>query len=90
MRLRFRFALSALVATLVFSSRLPAQTAASAGPQASVAVALHPDLLPASFGDWKAVPSSGSPATTVEPSFSLVNANKRALEECGPERSAVQ
>ena len=49
---------------------------------------IAPLLLPQSFGSWR---STGDTAPTgPEPSFSLVNANKAALEECGPERSSVQ
>ncbi len=86
MRLRFGFALSALLTTLIGSSFLSAQgTGAHAG---QTSVVLQPDLLPASgFGDWKA---AGSAAAGSEPAFSLVNANKQALEECNPERSAVE
>ena len=85
MRLRFGFAVSALLVALSFSSSVQAQQAAH-GPQTTVA--LNPDLLPVSgFGDWRAAGSDAAPA---EPAFSLVNANKAALEECGPQRSAVK
>jgi hypothetical protein len=78
--------MGALGATLAFSFSLPAQSA-SATP-AQTAVALHPDLLPtAGFGDWK---GTGTAPASSEPAFSLVNANKEALEECLPERSSVQ
>ncbi len=86
MRLRFGFALSALASTLTFCPSFHAQSAPPRGAQTSIA--LHPDLLPATgFGDWK--PAGSAPATS-EPSFSLVNANKAALEECNPQRSAVE
>ena len=42
-------------------------------------------LLPSSFGEWKTAPGAGS-----VPDDSLANASKAALEECGPQRSAVQ
>ncbi len=51
-------------------------------------VTLSPPLLPASFGSYKS--TGAGAAATPEPAFSLVNANQAALEECGPERSAVQ
>ena len=86
MRFRLGFALSALASTLFFSPIAPAQGVASR--QAQTSVSLHPDLLPtAGFGDWKA---SGSQPASAEPAFSLVNANKAALEECNPQRSAVE
>jgi hypothetical protein len=52
------------------------------------AVTLHePEapLLPASFGEWKQTQL----AVPQVPAYSLVNANKDALEESGPERSAI-
>ena len=83
MRLRFGFALSALAATLMFPSLPVAQS-----PSGQTSLALHPDLLPLNgFGRWKA---TGNQAAGAEPSFSLVNADKGALEECSPQRSAVQ
>ena len=90
MRLRLGFALSALASTLTFTPYLSAQTAApkAVSGQAQTSIALHPDLLPlAGFGDWK---STGTAPATAEPAFSLVNANKAALEECSPLRSAVE
>jgi len=42
-------------------------------------------LLPASFGEWKAAAAH----TGDVPAYSLANANKDALEECGPQRSQV-
>lgn len=44
-------------------------------------------LLPQSFGVWK---QSGTGAGVAEGSLSLVNVNKQALEECGPQRSLVE
>lgn len=86
MRLRFGLALSALAATLTVSPFSTAQKPASSPAQ--TAVALHPDLLPtAGFGAWKA---TGTDPASSEPAFSLVNANKAALEESGPQRSAVE
>ncbi len=57
----------------------------SAVGQASVAIT-EPEapLLPASFGSWKTAAGPGA-----VPDFSLANANKAALEECSPQRSAV-
>jgi hypothetical protein len=43
-------------------------------------------LLPGSFGEWKA---AGTPIANL-PAYSLTTVNKAALEECGPERSAVK
>jgi hypothetical protein len=59
--------------------------ALSAAGQTSVAIT-EPGapLLPASFGEWKTAVAAGS-----VPEFSLANASKAVLEECGPERSAV-
>ena len=86
MGLRHGFAWSALVATLTFVPPSFAQMQAS--HPAQVSVALSPDLLPlAGFGDWKT--TDAAPAAS-EPSFSLVNANKAALEESNPLRSAVE
>ena len=82
---RYGFALSALAATLLCSPLVLAQ-AAPGQPQTTVA--LHPDLLPlAGFGAWKASDAASLPG---EPSFSLVNANKAALEESSPQQSAVK
>ena len=86
MRFRIGFALSALASTLTFCPSLYAQSATPHPSQTTVA--LHPDLLPVTgFAAWKAVGSAPAPS---EPSFSLVNANKAALEECSPQRSAVE
>ncbi len=61
----------------------------SNGSPGQTAVNLAPPLLPAGFGEgWKALPDN-KPAVP-EPAFSLVEANKAALEEDGPQRSAVQ
>ncbi len=85
MRLRSGLALSAVFATLTLSPSAQVSPAAH-GPQTTLA--LHPDLLPtAGFADWKA---TGSAPAASEPAFSLVNANKAALEECNPQRSAVE
>lgn len=64
-----------------------AQSGPAAQP-AQIAVNLHPELLPSSFGSWHT--SGDGAASTTEPSFSLANANKAALEEDSPLRSAVQ
>ncbi len=86
MRLRSGLASSALLATLLVSHPSFSQTASSSSAQ--TAVALHPDLLPLTgFADWKA---AGSAPAGEEPAFSLVNANKAALQECNPQRSAVE
>lgn len=83
MRFRFGFALSALLAALPCT--IHCQTPSP--KVAQTAVALSPDLLPtAGFGDWKA---AGTAPASSEPAFSLVNANKAALEESSPQRSAV-
>jgi hypothetical protein len=52
--------------------------------QSSVAVNVDAPLLPANFGEWKTSASTGD-----VPEFSLANANKAALEDCSPQRSAV-
>jgi hypothetical protein len=65
---------------------LAMSVAALAQAQKSVALT-EPEtpLLPANFGDWQtASAAAGSGA-----SFSLSSVNKAALEECGPQRSAV-
>lgn len=86
MRLRTGFALSALASTLALCPLFHAQSVAARPAQTTVS--LHPDLLPtAGFGGWKA---TGSEPAASQPSFSLSNANKTALEECFPQRSAVQ
>ncbi len=41
-------------------------------------------LLPQSFGEWRSTGQGGA-----TPGYSLANTNKDALEECGPQRSAV-
>lgn len=77
--------MGALGATLAVPFFVSAQQAPA---PAQTSVALNPDLLPAAgFGAWKA---SGNAPAASEPAFSLVNANKEALEEGNPERSAVQ
>ena len=88
MRLRSALALSALFATLSFSLAY-AQATAPAGGSTQTTVAATSNLLPASFALWKAVDSGVTPAGP-EPAFSLADANKAALEECNPQRSAVQ
>ena len=58
--------------------------AMSAAGQTSVTLTEpNAPLLPASFGEWR--PVAAAPVGE----FSLANANKAALEECGPQRSAV-
>ena len=85
MSLRYGFALGMVVLALAVPGF--AQGTPGAGPT-QTAVSLNPSLLPSSFGDWK---SAGDiPADAPEPAFSLVNANKAALEESVPQRSAVQ
>ena len=83
-------ALSLLVPALPATgqgSAAPRQVSGQAPSQTSVNLA--PLLLPSGFGNgWKATAES-SPAVP-EPAFSLVEANKAALEEDGPQRSAVQ
>ncbi len=46
-------------------------------------------LLPQSFGSWKMATGAASAPDAAASSVSLVNANKDALEECGPQRSQV-
>lgn len=70
---------------------LASPAVAQGGPAAQstqTAVHLHPDLLPGSFGPWHA--TGDSAVAGAEPSFSLANANKAALEEDSPLRSAVE
>lgn len=86
MRFRYGFALSALLATL--PCIVPVATQTACAQQAQTSVSLNPDLLPLSgFAGWKAI---GTGPAASEPVFSLVNANKAALEECNPQRSAVE
>jgi hypothetical protein len=54
-----------------------------AGAQAVTLTEPNAPLLPESFAEWTTA------ATGTTPGFSLANANKDALEECGPQRSAV-
>ena len=85
MGLRFGFALG--YTALLLASPAFAQGTAPAVQPTRTAVALNPPLLPASFGPFAtSIESAGRPT---EPPFSLANANKAALVECGPERSAV-
>ncbi len=85
MRFCSGFALSALLATLSLCSSAQVSPAIR-GPQTTVA--LNPDLLPTKgFADWKA---TGDAPALPEPAFSLVSANKAALEEARPQRSAVE
>jgi hypothetical protein len=53
------------------------------GLRAQTVVSVPVPLLPQSFGEWKA--AAKSEAAT--PAWSLVNVDKNALEECGPQRS---
>jgi hypothetical protein len=76
--------------------------ALTAGAQSSTVIT-EPEapLLPVAFGEWKAgapavqlncsnvANSCNTAAMPVASNVSLVNANKEALEECGPERSQV-
>ena len=82
MHLRHRILLPGLLA--LAGTALCAQAPATA----STTVTLPPpgSILPAGFGAWHAV---ATPQETPgpEPAMSLVNANKGALEECGPQRS---
>lgn len=50
-------------------------------------IPLAPPLLPAAFGSFRPTANTSAPAP--EPVFSLVNANQAALEESGPQQSAV-
>ena len=69
---------------LVAAGVLAAGFGVSAGAQTVKLSEPPAPLLPASFGEWKAAPAGDTPA------FSLANANKDALEECGPQRSQVE
>ncbi len=80
------FGLTAISLPLAVFAQPPAAGAASS-PPVQTAVSLSPPLLPTSFGSWTA--TGATTAAAAEPAFSLGNANKAALEECGPERSAV-
>ncbi len=84
MRLRACATLGLVASALALSAA--GQVSGSPG---QTAVNLSPPLLPTGFGDgWKAT-TENHPAAP-EPAFSLVEANKAALEEDGPQRSAVQ
>ena len=80
------FGLTAISLALPAFAQHAAAGAASSAP-AQTAVSLSPPLLPASFGTWTS--TGDTTASAPEPAFSLADANKGALEECGPERSAV-
>ncbi|MDE1155262.1 MAG: hypothetical protein PW735_05965 [Acidobacteriaceae bacterium] len=67
------FATCLLLVTAGASAQTPASSASES-------------LLPAAFGDWK---QSGSTISAAEPAMSLMNANKSALAESNPQRSAV-
>ncbi len=68
---------------------LPASGQGKVPAPAQTAVELSPQLLPAGFGDgWKATADAAPSAA--EPAFSLVEAGQSALEEDGPQRSAVR
>jgi hypothetical protein len=54
-----------------------------AGAQSVTLTEPSAPLLPAGFGEWKTAPAGDTPG------YSLANADKDALEECGPQRSAV-
>jgi hypothetical protein len=57
-----------------------------AGAQSSIAISTPAGpLLPQSFGTWKHAATAAAPSV----GYSLANENKQALEECGPQRSAV-
>lgn len=62
-----------------------AWSCAARAQQATTLVVPPAPLLPQSFGAWQraATPIGNAPT----PGFSLVNVNKDALEECGPQRS---
>lgn len=83
---RFGFAIG--VTAMMLTLPAFAQGAPAGAPAGQTAVNLSPPLLPSGFAAWKSTADTSAPAS--EPAFSLVNANKAALEECGPLRSAVQ
>ncbi len=67
------------------ATQTPGKGGAAAG---QTAVELAPRLLPLTFGSYKS--TGDTAASTPEPAFSLVNADKAALEECGPQQSLVE
>ena len=79
------FGLTAFALALPAIAQHPAT--GGSGPAPQTAVNLSPPLLPASFGPWTS--TGDTTASASEPAFSLVSANKTALEECNPEHSAV-
>jgi hypothetical protein len=82
MRLYFRWN-----AFLMFGLLAVTAGTMAAGAQASVALSEPAaPLLPQGFGEWKI---AKAPPTAAPAAYSLANANKDALEECGPERSQV-
>jgi hypothetical protein len=59
-------------------------SAASSAAQTILLTEPSGPLLPAKFGEWKKAASNGE-----TPSYSLMAANKDAMQECGPQRSQV-
>ena len=73
-----------------FAGLMVAGLVAGAWAQASTALTEPAaPLLPQSFGSWKMATGAASAPDAAASSVSLVNANKDALEECGPQRSQV-
>lgn len=75
------------VALAVMAVALVAGAAVNSAARAQTSIAItepSAPLLPETFGEWKKAETSGD-----TPSYSLVNVSKDALEECGPQRSAV-
>ena len=70
---------------VVAAGVMAAGLVAGAGAQAVTLHEPEAPLLPASFGEWKQTDLM----VPLVPAYSLVNANKDALEESGPERSAI-
>jgi hypothetical protein len=57
------------------------------GLRAQTVVSVPVPLLPQNFGGWY---QFGGPVGRTTPGFSLVNVDKNALEECGPQRSQTK
>ena len=86
------FAISGIAACVLSFSAWPVSAMPAAGqsaaPLGQTAVNLAPPLLPAAFGNgWRIAHEARAPLP--EPAFSLAEANPAALEEDGPQRSAV-
>ncbi len=83
-----RYGISLCITAVALASPAAFAQGGPAAQPVRTSVNLHPDLLPSSFGAWHT--TGDTAATAPEPAFSLANANKAALEEDAPLRSAVQ